>query len=193
MTMPSLVTLEYYFVFLGWFLFALLFLLQSRVPHVGTARRDRRSLIGMMLQGLGYAIVWGFRRDPTGPPGALEPLRFGLVVLLLVCSLLLTLSARRRLGKQWSLSARVLDEHDLITTGPYRLVRHPIYTGMLGMLLATGLGVGRMPTFLLGAATYVWGTLLRTRVEERLLRATFGERYDDYARRVPALLPRWPS
>ena len=191
--MPGLVLLEFCIVVAGWLVFASLFLLQSRMPQRGTARRDRRSMFGMILQGLGYAIVWGFRRDPTGPAGPFELVRAMLVVAFLVMSIALTMSARRRLGKQWSLAARVLDEHDLITSGPYALVRHPIYTGMLGMLVATGVGVGRLPYYLAGAAVYITGTMLRARVEERLLRATFGTRYDDYARRVPAILPRWPS
>ncbi len=191
--MPGLLTLELGIVVVGWLVFALLFILQSRMPRTSTARRDRRSIIGMVLQGMGYGIVWGFRRNPTGPAGPLEPVRALFVVAFLAASIALTLSARRQLGKQWSLSARVLDEHDLITNGPYGLVRHPIYTGMLGMLVATGLGVGRLPFSLIGAAVYVTGTMLRARVEERLLRATFGARYDDYARRVPALVPRWPS
>jgi len=189
----SLVALEYGVVMGGWLVFALIFVLQSRGPRTGTAKRDRRSIGGMLLQALGFGMAWGFRRDLTLPPGPLEPLRAFFVVALLVAAIALTLSARRTLGKQWSLAARVLDEHDLITSGPYRLVRHPIYTGMLGMLLATGLGVGRFPFFFLGAAIYVAGTMLRARVEERLLRATFGTRYDEYAARVPALLPRWPS
>jgi protein-S-isoprenylcysteine O-methyltransferase Ste14 len=191
--MPGLVTLEFCVVVVGWLVFALVFILQSRMPRTGTARRDRRSVIGMLLQGMGYGIVWGFRRNPVGPAGPLELVRALCVVAFLVASIALTLAARRQLGKQWSLSARVLDAHDLITSGPYGLVRHPIYTGMLGMLVATGLGVGRLPFSLVGAAVYILGTMIRARVEERLLRTTFGTRYDDYARRVPALVPRWPS
>jgi len=191
--MPGLVTLEFCVVVVGWLVFALVFILQSRMPRTGTARRDRRSVIGMLLQGMGYGIVWGFRRNPVGPAGPLELVRALCVVAFLVASIALTLAARRQLGKQWSLSARVLDAHDLITSGPYGLVRHPIYTGMLGMLVATGLGVGRLPFSLGGAVVYILGTMIRARVEERLLRTTFGTRYDDYARRVPALVPRWPS
>jgi protein-S-isoprenylcysteine O-methyltransferase Ste14 len=77
----------------------------------------------------------------------------------------------------------------LVTDGPYALVRHPIYTGMFGMLLATGLAVSRWHFLLAGAGLYWLGTVIRTRVEERLLRSAFGAAYDDYARRVPALIP----
>jgi protein-S-isoprenylcysteine O-methyltransferase Ste14 len=184
---------EAYLVLWAWTIFAILFLLRSRVPSRSVARRDRRSLLGMGLQGVGFAAVWGIRRNPDGSAGAWELVRAAVILPLLVVSLVLTLGALRRLGKQWSLSARVLDEHDLITTGPYRWVRHPIYTGLLGMLIATGLAFSPLVALAIGVVVYVAGTLVRTRAEERLLRETFGERYDEYARRVPALLPRWPS
>ena len=96
------------------------------------------------------------------------------------------------LGRQWSLGARVVQGHELITGGAYSLVRHPIYTGMFGMLLGTALAVSSWWALLAGAAVFLLGTALRIRVEERLLMAEFGEAYRDYARTVPALLLWWP-
>lgn len=98
-------------------------------------------------------------------------------------------SAVRALGKQWSLQARVLEAHVLITEGPYRLVRHPIYTGMLGMLLAAALAISHWVGLIAGVALYSLGTVIRMRSEENLLREQFGEAYDAYARRTPPLLP----
>jgi protein-S-isoprenylcysteine O-methyltransferase Ste14 len=71
----------------------------------------------------------------------------------------------------------------------YARVRHPIYTGMLGMLLATGLAASRPAALLAGLIVFWVGTLIRIRSEERLLRAAFGAEYDNYARRVPAVVP----
>ena len=93
------------------------------------------------------------------------------------------------LGKNWSLAARVTADHELVAAGPYALVRHPIYTGMLGMLIADGLVFGTWQGLLAGFAIYWIGTAMRTRREEALLRGMFGAKYDDYARRVPALVP----
>ncbi|MGI9088170.1 MAG: methyltransferase family protein [Chthoniobacterales bacterium] len=59
-------------------------------------------------------------------------------------SVWLVLAAVRTLGKNWSLAARVTTDHELIETGPYARVRHPIYTGMLGMLIADGLVFGHL-------------------------------------------------
>lgn len=186
--MVTLVHVELAFVLMGWILFAAFLLLRLRDRGL-SARRDRRSLIGLALQGAGLVIMWGITRPPI--PGRLESLRALMVVLCLVLSLILAWTAVRKLGKQWSLAARVLDQHELITSGPYALVRHPIYTGVLGMLLATGLAVSRWWALGIGLGIYLVGTILRMRVEERLLRASFGGRYDAYARHVPALIPRW--
>jgi protein-S-isoprenylcysteine O-methyltransferase Ste14 len=117
----------------------------------------------------------------------------GFAVGLALGSAWLGAASIRILGKQWSLQARITQDHDLITTGPYRFVRHPIYTAMLGLLLATGLAFSRPVWLGAGLLTFLAGTALRIRVEERLLRATFGETYDAYARQVPAVVPRVPA
>ncbi len=111
----------------------------------------------------------------------------GLVIL--VSSTIFTLWARAALGTMWSGSPTVKAGHRLRTDGPYAVTRHPIYTGLLGMLLGTVLlvGLGRwlviFPLALLFAE-------LRIRTEEQLMLATFPEAYPDYRRRVPQLVPR---
>jgi protein-S-isoprenylcysteine O-methyltransferase Ste14 len=60
---------------------------------------------------------------------------------------------------------------------------------MFGMLIATGLTASPLLPLLAAAAVFLLGTWIRVRIEERLLRATFGSRFDDYARKVPALIP----
>jgi protein-S-isoprenylcysteine O-methyltransferase Ste14 len=87
------------------------------------------------------------------------------------------------------LQARVLEDHKLIRDGPYRFVRHPIYTGMLGMLIATGLVYSHWVAFVAALALYGVGTAIRVRSEEKLLREQFGAAFDDYKRRVPAVVP----
>jgi protein-S-isoprenylcysteine O-methyltransferase Ste14 len=178
---------------LAWVLFGFIFLLRRRAPGSRERKRDPTAMIGLALQGLGFVPVWSFQRNPGTPfvdVGLAGSLALSaLTVALMFGSLLLTLTAVRRLGKQWSFAARLVDDHELVTDGPYALVRHPIYTGMLGMLLATGLAVSRWYFLLVGAALYWIGTVIRTRVEERLLRSAFGAAYDDYTRRVPALVP----
>jgi protein-S-isoprenylcysteine O-methyltransferase Ste14 len=85
--------------------------------------------------------------------------------------------------------ARLVEGHKLLTEGPFRVVRHPIYTAMFGMLLANGLAVSH-PGALLPASVVYWiGAAIRIRSEEKLLRDTFGQEFEAYARRVPAVFP----
>jgi protein-S-isoprenylcysteine O-methyltransferase Ste14 len=179
----------------SWFAFGLVFFLfLRRKPPQGTEReRDSRSKLGLALQGASYAFVWTFMRQKfthLAPLGQLLDLGVALLnIALATGSVWLVMSAVGTLGKQWSLTARVLEGHKLITTGPYGWVRHPIYTGMFGLLLATGMAASHWSALLAGVAVFWVGTLIRVRSEERLLRATFGAAYEDYARRVPAVLP----
>jgi protein-S-isoprenylcysteine O-methyltransferase Ste14 len=182
-------------VIASWFAFAAVFILfLKRKPQDGTeSKRDSTSKLGIALQGASYAFVWAFMRERfthIAPLGRMFDIVFAVVtVALAVGSVRLVMSAVSTLGAQWSLTARVVEGHKLITSGVYARVRHPIYTGMFGMLLATGLAASRPSGLVAGLIVFWTGTLIRVRSEERLLRATFGAQYDDYARRVPAVLP----
>ncbi len=112
-----------------------------------------------------------------------------LTVAIAVASVWLVNAAARRLGKQWALAARLVEGHELIQDGPYRIVRNPIYTGMFGMLLATGLAAAQWIPLLIAIVLFIAGTYIRMRTEERLLSAAFGSEFEAYARRVPALIP----
>ncbi|MFS8084040.1 MAG: methyltransferase, partial [Acidobacteriota bacterium] len=98
-------------------------------------------------------------------------------------------TAIRTLGKQWSLAARVLEGHKLVTEGPYRIVRNPIYTAMFGMLLATGVAISHWSGLLIAIIVFAIGTVIRVHSEEKLLREAFGAEFEAYAQRVPAVVP----
>jgi protein-S-isoprenylcysteine O-methyltransferase Ste14 len=112
-------------------------------------------------------------------------------MLLAVSSLWFSIAAVLTLGKNWSYIAAVSPRHQLVTRGPYRYVRHPIYTGMLGLCVATGLAASQWWALPIAFAVFATGTWIRVRIEDQLLRATHGTAFADYARRVPALFPRW--
>lgn len=155
--------------------------------------RDPSSVAGFILQGVGFAIAGTARRQPFTDIAPLAlPLEWLLALvaaILAIASAALVAFAVRALGKQWSLTARVLAEHTLVTGGPYRLVRNPIYTGMLGMLVASILAASQWWALIPALIAFGAGTSIRVRAEERLLREAFGCQYDEYARRVPALIP----
>jgi len=115
----------------------------------------------------------------------------GLTILglvLLIGSTLFTLWARWTLGRMWSYVPSLREHHELHTNGPYRFTRHPIYTGILGMVLGSALvtGLGGVLVALLVLALVF---LVRIQREERLLLQTFGEQYSRYQRDVPRLVP----
>jgi protein-S-isoprenylcysteine O-methyltransferase Ste14 len=102
--------------------------------------------------------------------------------------LLFTVWARIYLGRNWSGVAAVKADHELITGGPYRWVRHPIYSGLalafVGMAVAVGEWRG-----VLSIALALIAIVQRITVEERFMRRQFGVGYDEYARRVRAFVP----
>lgn len=168
--------------------------LRRRPVQAGAERgREVRSQVGLALQSLSYVVVLAFMRERfthIAPLGRVFDIAVAvLTVALGVGSVWMMRSAFGTLGRQWSLTARVLEDHRLITAGTYGWVRHPIYTGMFGLLVATGLALSRPFGLLAGVCVFWVGTIIRIRSEERLLRAAFGAQYDEYARRVPAVLP----
>ena len=96
--------------------------------------------------------------------------------------------ARRTLGTNWSGNPTIKEGHELIQAGPYRLVRHPIYTGILVGILGTGIGSGRVfNVYVLGAALV--GFWIKLRIEEGLMLRQFPQAYPEYRKRTKALFP----
>jgi protein-S-isoprenylcysteine O-methyltransferase Ste14 len=108
--------------------------------------------------------------------------------VLNLAGLLLTVWARVYLGGNWSGTITIKEDHELITGGPYRLVRHPIYTGLLLAFIGVALARGEWRGILgvLIAAAAFWRKL---RIEERWMRERFGDKYQTYSQRVSALIP----
>jgi protein-S-isoprenylcysteine O-methyltransferase Ste14 len=122
------------------------------------------------------------RLVPAGP----EPAFFG--TLFVMAGLLFAGWARWHLLRNWSGTVTVKEDHTLIRSGPYRLVRHPIYSGMLLALFGTALAIGSARGFI-GAGLILFGFLLKLRVEEARMRETFPADYDEYSRRTARLIP----
>jgi protein-S-isoprenylcysteine O-methyltransferase Ste14 len=182
-------------VILCWAAFVGVFVFRKKAPQQTEARRDLRSLFGVALQGVAYFLVW-FQppHEEFLPPVAALEGAAGIVFALLTVALAagsvwLTAAAVRRLGKQWAYQARVVEGHELIKDGPYAYVRNPIYTAMLGILIASGLAMEHWIALLIALPIFMIGLVIRVRIEERLLRATFGTEFEDYAKRVPAVIP----
>jgi len=182
---------------IGWLLFFAVFLARKKLPRVPDLARNQFSVLGLILQIVGYLVVrLGLRQSGTWflPLGIIGEIGSSIVAFgIMAASIYLSYVAVQILGKQWSLAARLVQGHELVTEGPYSLVRHPIYTSMFGMLIGTAIAVSQWQALLIGAAIFLLGTALRIRAEEQLLIDAFGDMYRDYAQTVPALIPGWPA
>ena len=179
-------------VALGWVGFFIFFAFKRQPGAQTVAKRDPVSLAGIGLQLVAFALVWMFQRPlpRAGTPLGVREVILDLVApALSIASTWIGLAAVRTLGEQWSLAARLIEGHQLVVRGPYRLVRHPIYTGMLGKLLAANFAFGHWLGLVSAGSVFLVGTMIRIHSEEKLLRGQFGADYDAYARVVPALLP----
>ena len=181
-------------IILLWFVFAGTFFLRKKPETTPDKIGVPKSFLGVALQGVGFGLVWSIRRTPVFSPVIDGQYTANLVlqigaVLFAIFSVWLAMSAVKELGKQWSLEARLIEDHKLITTGVYQITRHPIYTAMLGMLLATGLAFSHWIALMGALIIFFIGTKIRTNIEESLLRDAFGQEFTDWEAKVPGLIP----
>ncbi len=168
---------------------ALIFRFINRSSRQGAEKRDTRSIIGIMLQGAGVAAAWA---GPSRIPWTYNPaeLPAGLAIsALAIASMGLFIWAGATMGANWSLVARMRGDHTLVRTGPFAIVRHPIYLSLFGFIVATALAFGHPYNLLLATPFYWLGTHLRASIEEGLLHGAFGATYESYARDVKRFIP----
>ena len=112
-----------------------------------------------------------------------------LVAVVVLLGLSFTWWARIHLGRFWSNAITHKEDHRIIDTGPYGVVRHPIYTGQIIGLLATGIAIGNWAA-MLGVVLISLGEWQKARMEERFLSVELGvDAYGSYCRRVPMIVP----
>ena len=176
-------------VYACWGVFAITWAIASLFVK-RTAERSR-SMEWLLVTGAGvlaYAMVrnphWFGTRTLWTPTEASDWLGAGVTVL----GLWVTMWARFTLGRNWSAAVTFKQDHELIERGPYRYVRHPIYSGVLLMVLGSAMLRAWISGFVLCGILLVsfW---FKLRAEERLLTEHFPEEYPRYRERVRALIP----
>lgn len=156
-------------------------------PTKSAESTGSRQLHQLLMYG---AFALAFWRTP-GLGGRWLPRAAYIVVIGLAIQVgagLLAVWARRHLGRNWSGAITAKVDHQLIRTGPYRVLRHPIYTGMLGMFLGTAIVSGELHA-LLAMVIIAVAYWRKVRIEERHLRTIFGDAYDEYRKESWALIP----
>lgn len=146
---------------------------------------DQRARWGVVLVALSYSLLWQNRFWLTAP----ATWRLVLSVSAFILAAALSRSGTVALGRQWRIDAGLSADHRLVRSGPYRFVRHPIYTSMLCLLLGTGLIVSPLPLLVAATVVFMIGTEIRVRAEDALLENRFGDDFRKYRAEVPAYLP----
>jgi protein-S-isoprenylcysteine O-methyltransferase Ste14 len=155
---------------------------------------EKQNLLSALAHRIPVGLGWwmlilpdrsGFLTGQILPRTALSQI---VGVAICIYGLMFTLWARRTLAGNWSSDVTFKRDHELIRTGPYRLVRHPIYTGILVMCLGTAIHIGQLRGVfsLLLVAIGFW---IKLSQEERLLLRHFPDTYPVYQREVKALVP----
>jgi protein-S-isoprenylcysteine O-methyltransferase Ste14 len=160
---------------------------RTAAPAKSAESRESRRLHTAMLNG---AILLLFIPVPglRGRFLPLLPLIVAAGLALQTGAILLAVWARRHLGRNWSGAITETVDHQLVRSGPYRLVRHPIYSAMLGMTVGTTVVSGELHA-LLALAVMTVAYARKIPLEERHLRSVFGPVYDEYRRGTWAVLP----
>jgi protein-S-isoprenylcysteine O-methyltransferase Ste14 len=158
-----------------------------RAPH-GQQRPSitvkGRTLAGLALEMAGF-ILSGLIREPVvvGWP------RLAASMIAAPLGVLVMWPAVAHLGRQFRINAGLYEDHKLVRTGPYAIIRHPIYASMLLMLTANAMLFTRAVWIPVALALYIAGTEIRVRTEDALLASRFGPQFDDYRRQVSAYIP----
>ncbi len=177
-------TYAYAILVAGWLIWLTPFL-RARQSKKPAKQLDRRARWGILLVAVAYSLVWQghfWERSPRAWQVAVS-------IVFFVLASLLSWTGARALGRQWRIDAGLSADHELITSGPYRFVRHPIYTSLLCVLLGTGFLFTPWWLLLPSLLLFIIGTEIRVRIEDHLLASHFGERFVEYQKRVPAYIP----
>lgn len=143
---------------------------------------DRPSRLGLYLQG-GLLLVFI-------PGGGRRPAwLFLMATVLAVASAVLVRWAFHHLGAHWRVNTVVTADHQLVTTGPYALIRHPVYTALLGIQLATALILTSWFWAIVSLLIFGFGTEIRVEAEDALLFQRFGEPHTRWKAKTPAWIP----
>ena len=172
------------------------FLVYWRIKAAGTKTTQRTEPApSSIIRSLTFVIVIALLSIPRLPlPWLYRGLwpsniwSFGIGAAVTVGGLLFAIWARQHLGSNWSSAVTIKQDHELITTGPYAVVRHPIYTGILTGFLGTAIALTQVRGVVGFVLIFIvlWAKL---RIEEDWMRSQFGETYANYVHQTAALVP----
>jgi protein-S-isoprenylcysteine O-methyltransferase Ste14 len=185
-----------------WFVFVVVWLVaapfsRKTVRKESASSRLRYALFGAVAGAIIHPRVRLPWLDALDPREAVlggwlvVPAWLGAVSVVLTASgIALAFWARYTLGRNWSGTVTLKEDHTLVQSGPYALARHPIYTGLILAFIGTFLGLGvSIPRMVLSMTALVLGLRLKMETEERFMMEHFGDAYSRYRERVKGLIP----
>ncbi|KAA1180263.1 isoprenylcysteine carboxylmethyltransferase family protein [Rhizobium tropici] len=184
--------LFYQFIPACWVIWLLIWLFASVGVKKTVRQEDPLSRLG------NTAPIWIGAFLLVANPSWLGPLRFRLIpqdltfytigAALTVAGLLFAVWARYHIGRNWSGVITLKEDHALIRSGPYALVRHPIYSGLMLAIVGSAIARGDIAA-VLAIVAVLYAVLRRVSIEESWMSETFGPAYADYKASTPALVP----
>ncbi|QPB20095.1 protein-S-isoprenylcysteine O-methyltransferase [Rhizobium sp. 007] len=176
----------------AWYIIRYPFERRAKRVRVVSHRRSRIETIGLASALLGLAIVPGFYVATGMPQAADYPARAWAVavgVVLFAAAMWVFRRTHKELGRNWSITLEIRDQHQLICSGPYAFVRHPMYTSFLLMGLGQAFLLSNWVVGLAGLIGFAILFFLRVDKEERMMLEIFGAQYRAYMDRTKRIIP----
>jgi protein-S-isoprenylcysteine O-methyltransferase Ste14 len=190
---PGLAKFAFVMMAVGWYLIRYEYARRSRREKTLRSARGSRETVLLLisLAGLGILpLIYILMAIPHFAHYAFRPVQAWLGLFFAIAALAMFQLTHRALGRNWSISLDVREDHQLITQGIYRKIRHPMYSAFWLWAIAQAL---LLPNWVAGLAGLIgFGTLFFGRVarEEQMMTETFGDEYRDYMARTGRVVPR---
>jgi protein-S-isoprenylcysteine O-methyltransferase Ste14 len=176
----------------GWYIIRYPFERRAKRVRVVTNRRSRSEKAGLVLALFGLAILPGFYVATGIPEWADHPASGWAVALgtiFFAAALWVFRRSHKELGRNWSITLEIREQHNLVCTGPYAVIRHPMYTSFMLMGLGQAFLLANWVAGLAGLVGFAILFFLRVDKEERMMLEIFGPQYRTYMERTKRLIP----
>jgi protein-S-isoprenylcysteine O-methyltransferase Ste14 len=165
---------------------------RAKRVHVVSHRRSRSEMVGLAAALFGLGIVPGFY-VATGIPEAADyparPWALAIGAIAFVAAMWVFRSTHKALGRNWSITLEIRDQHELVSNGPYAFVRHPMYTSFLLMGIGQAFLLSNWVGGLAGLVGFAVLFCLRVDEEERMMLEAFGSQYRAYMEKTKRIIP----
>lgn len=182
----------HWYIDAAWFVAGIVWLIGAFTAKPTERRQSPSSRVGQIVF---FAIAFVLLTDarlhytPLGIRFVVDTVATAkLGVYLTFAGVAFAIWARLHIGRNWSGSVTIKADHQLARTGPYSIVRHPIYSGFLVAILGTAITIGEIRGLFAFVCAFI-GVKLKAGLEEKFMREQFGDEYVQYEREVKALIP----